>query len=178
MKGCDAAHAELERLANSYQDKLLPLLDWLDNAERKVKDMSHMPTDEDKMQQRIKDHDVLHKDILRKRPAFNDLIDAANNLRNLVGDEKAAGVAEKMRDTADRYTNLVDASDNLGQLLQAQRAGLRHFMHLFNDLDSWMNNMNNRLNRYKVIPVEANKLLRHVEDLAVSRNENLLYPNG
>lgn len=46
------------KVAKQFQDKLLPLQDWLDNKERKIKDMELIPTDEEKIQQRIREHDV------------------------------------------------------------------------------------------------------------------------
>lgn len=111
---------------------------------------------------------ALHKDILRKKPALTELTEIASNLMTLVGEDEAAGVADKLQDTADRYTALVDASDNLGQLLQASRAGLRHLVLTYQDLQAWMESIDNRLNRYKIMPVHTEKLLRHLEDLAVS----------
>lgn len=46
------------KVAKEFQDKLTPLQDWLDRSERKVKDMELIPTDEEKIQQRIREHDV------------------------------------------------------------------------------------------------------------------------
>jgi hypothetical protein len=40
------------------QDKLVPLIEWLDRTEKQVKDMELVPTDEEKIQQRIKEHSV------------------------------------------------------------------------------------------------------------------------
>ncbi|XP_065222544.1 dystonin isoform X13 [Planococcus citri] len=153
-------------VAKEFQDKLIPILEWLDTTEKKIKDMELIPTDEEKIQQRIKEHDALHKDILRKKPALTELTEVASALMALVGEDEASGVADKLQDTADRYTALVDASENVGQLLQASRAGLRHLVLTYQDLQAWMESMDNRLNRYKVMPVHSEKLLRHMEDLA------------
>lgn len=45
-------------VAKQFQDTLVPLQDWLDKTEKKVKDMELVPTDEEKIQQRIREHDV------------------------------------------------------------------------------------------------------------------------
>lgn len=45
-------------LISCVQDKLIPILEWLDGTEKKIKDMELIPTDEEKIQQRIKEHDV------------------------------------------------------------------------------------------------------------------------
>lgn len=39
----------------------MPILDWLDKTEKKVKDMELVPTDEEKIQQRIREHDVSNR---------------------------------------------------------------------------------------------------------------------
>lgn len=46
------------------QDKLMPVVEWLDKTEKKVKDMELVPTDEEKIQQRIKEHDVSNSEAL------------------------------------------------------------------------------------------------------------------
>lgn len=37
---------------------MVPILEWLDTTEKKIKEMELIPTDEEKIQQRIKEHDV------------------------------------------------------------------------------------------------------------------------
>uniref|UniRef100_A0A8D8X998 Dystonin n=1 Tax=Cacopsylla melanoneura TaxID=428564 RepID=A0A8D8X998_9HEMI len=153
-------------VAKQFQDKLTGILDWLDKSEKKIKDMELIPTDEEKIQQRIREHDALHKEILRKKPDFTELTDIASSLMGLVGEDEAAVVADKLQDTADRYGALVEASDNLGQLLQASKAGLRHLVLTYQDLQAWMENMEARLNRYRILPVHTEKLIAQMEDLA------------
>lgn len=71
-----------------------------------------------------------------------------------------------------RYGALVEASENLGQLLQASKAGLRHLVLTYQDLQAWMENMEARLNRYRILPVHTEKLIAQMEDLAVSQMLN------
>jgi hypothetical protein len=85
----------------------------------------------------------------------------------LVGEDEAAGLADKLQNTADRYTALVDASDNVGQLLQQSRAGLRHLVLTYQDLQAWMEAMEHRLAKYRVLAVHTDKLLEQMDDLAV-----------
>jgi len=46
-----------------FQDKLVPLIEWLDRTEKQVKDMELVPTDEEKIQQRIKEHNVSYNSV-------------------------------------------------------------------------------------------------------------------
>ncbi|XP_046680757.1 dystonin isoform X30 [Homalodisca vitripennis] len=153
-------------VAKQFQDKLVPVVEWLEKTEKKVKDMELVPTDEEKIQQRIREHDTLHKDILRKKPELTDLTEVASTLMALVGEDEATGVADRVQDTAERYAALVEQSDALAQLLQASRAGLRHLVLTYQHLQAWMESMDQRLAKYRVLAVHTDKLLQQMEDLA------------
>ncbi|CAA9998245.1 unnamed protein product, partial [Nesidiocoris tenuis] len=116
-------------VAKEFQDKLNPIVDWLDRTEKKIKDMELVPTDEEKIQQKIREHNVsvsaqcrkfvrgltfqtrkpnirffqaLHDDILRQKNALSDLTEVASELAGLVGEDEAAAVADKVQEVADR----------------------------------------------------------------------------
>ncbi|XP_072387789.1 microtubule-actin cross-linking factor 1 isoform X30 [Diabrotica undecimpunctata] len=153
------------RVAKEFQDKIIPLQDWLDRTEKKVKDMELVPTDEEKIEQRIREHDVLHNDILGKKVDFKELTEIASNLMSLVGEDEASGLADKLQEVTDRYGNLVEASEHIGQLLTASRQGLRHLVLTYQDLAVWMDQMEQRLARYKVLAVHNDKLLEQMDAL-------------
>lgn len=45
-------------MAKQFQEQLQPLVEWLDVTERKVKALELVPTDEEKIQQKIREHKV------------------------------------------------------------------------------------------------------------------------
>lgn len=153
-------------VAKRFQDKLVPLAIWLDKTEKKVRDMELVPTDEEKIQQRVREHDVLHEDIISKTPDFSELTEIASQLMSLVGEDEAAALADKLQDAADRYAALVERSEALGSLLQRSRQGLRHLVLTYQDLQAWMENMEIRLSKYRILAVHTEKLLQQMEDLA------------
>ncbi|XP_064211549.1 dystonin isoform X38 [Tribolium castaneum] len=159
------------KVAKEFQDKLIPLQDWLDRSEKKVKDMEIIPTDEEKIQQKIREHGALHNDILGKKPDFRELTDIASNLMSLVGEDEAATLADKLQEVTDRYGNLVDASERIGQLLTDSRQGLRHLVLTYQDLAAWMDSMEHRLGRFKVLAVHTDKLLEQMDDLTALTEE-------
>ncbi|XP_055317105.1 dystonin isoform X42 [Sitodiplosis mosellana] len=163
---------EAMKVAKLFQDRLIPLTRWLDSTERTIKNMELIPTDEEKIQQRIREHDALHDEILGKKPDFSELTDIAGQLMGLVGEDEAIGLGEKVRGITDRYTNLVDASDNVGQLLAESRQGLRHLVLTYQELIAWMESMEQRLARYRIIPVHTDKLLEQM-DILVELNEDI-----
>ncbi|XP_032293275.1 microtubule-actin cross-linking factor 1 isoform X46 [Drosophila virilis] len=173
--GAEQREQDLEEameVAKRFHDKISPLELWLDNTERAVKAMELIPTDEEKIQQRIREHDRLHDEILGKQPDFTDLADVAAQLMHLVSDEEAVNLGEKVRGVTERYTGLVDASDNIGALLAESRQGLRHLVLSYQDLVAWMESMENELKRFKSLPVYAEKLLEQMDHL-LELNENI-----
>ncbi|XP_034109837.1 uncharacterized protein LOC117571686 isoform X20 [Drosophila albomicans] len=173
--GAEQREQDLEEameVAKRFHDKISPLELWLDNTERAVKAMELIPTDEEKIQQRIREHDRLHDEILGKQPDFTDLADVAAQLMHLVSDEEAVNLGEKVRGVTERYTGLVDASDNIGALLAESRQGLRHLVLSYQDLVAWMESMENELKRFKSVPVYAEKLLEQMDHL-LELNENI-----
>merc|ERR1719297_580498 len=99
------------KMAKEYADKLGPLEKWLDRAEKKVKEMEVVPTDEDQIQRRIREHEKLHDEIIGKQPSFDDLADVASALMQVVGDEDAQMLTDKIEELTNRYSALVASSD-------------------------------------------------------------------
>lgn len=159
------------QMAKEYHDKLGPLEKWLSKTEKRVKDMETVPTEEDLIQRRIDEHAKVHQEILAKQQAFDDLADVATALMQVVGDEDAQGLADKIEELTNRYGALVNGSDNLGQLLQECLSGLRSLVFAYEDLLSWMEATDKRLARYKVLSVFSEKLMEQVEEIHVVTEE-------
>lgn len=173
--GAEKRTLDLERamqVAKRFQDKLIPLTHWLEGAEKEVKAMELVPTDEEKIQQRVIEHEALHDDILSKKPDFSELADIAGELMELVGDDEGVGLTDKIHGITERYTNLVDASENVGQLLADSRQGLRHLVLTYQELVAWMDSMDAKLAKFRVIPVHTEKLLEQM-DMLVELNEDI-----
>ncbi|PZC72955.1 hypothetical protein B5X24_HaOG210327 [Helicoverpa armigera] len=156
-------------VAKQFQEELQPLVEWLGTTERKVKSLQLVPTDEEKIQHKIREHKNLHEDIISKQPAFKQLTETASTLMGLVGDDEATALADRLQAATDRYQALVDHSLNIGDLLEASRKGLRHLVLTYQDLSAWMDSMEQYLAKRKILPVHMEKLLRQMDELAVSR---------
>ncbi|XP_026332684.1 uncharacterized protein LOC113239782 isoform X5 [Hyposmocoma kahamanoa] len=159
------------KVAKQFQEQLQPLLEWLDTTERKVKGLELVPTDEEKIQQKIREHKILHDDILSKQPPFKQLTETAQILMGLVGDDEAAALADRLQAATDRYQALVDHSLNVGELLDNSRKGLRHLVLTYQDLSAWMDGMEQYLAKRKILPVHMDKLLRQMDELAEKTEE-------
>lgn len=156
---------EAVKVAKAFQNKLNPILEWLAHCEKKLKEMSIVPSDEEKIQRLIDQHDRLHDEILGQKPAFDDLTDISTTLMNLIGDDEGNALADKLQGTTDRYGQLVDDSEALGRLLQESKVGLRHLVLTYEDLLSWMEKMDTRLCKYRILSVFVDKLLQEMEEL-------------
>merc|ERR1719188_1512758 len=156
---------EAMQMAKEYQDKLGPLEKWLDKTEKRVKEMEVVPTEEDQIQRRINEHDKLHDEIIGKQPSFDDLADIATALMQVVGDSDAQGLADKIEELTNRYGALVGSSDRIHQLLKDCMAGLRALVLSYEDLLSWMERMEQKLGKYKILSVHPEKLIEQMEEL-------------
>ncbi|XP_045505225.1 uncharacterized protein LOC123701748 isoform X5 [Colias croceus] len=159
------------KVAKTFEEQLQPLVEWLGVTERKVKALELVPTDEEKIQQKIREHKNIHDDILSKQPPFKQLTETASELMTLVGDDEAAALADRLHAATDRYQALVDHSLNIGDLLDNSRKGLRHLVLTYQDLSAWMDSMEQYLAKRKVLPVHMEKLLRQMDELAEKTEE-------
>merc|ERR1719419_1022820 len=150
------------KMAKEYADKLGPLEKWLDKAEKKVKEMEVVPTDEDQIQRRIREHEKLHDEIIGKQPSFADV---ASALMQVVGDEDAQMLTDKIEELTNRYSALVANSDGVAQLLQDCMGGLRNLVLAYEELLGWMEECENKLVSYKVLSVFTEKLMEQTEQL-------------
>ena len=80
----------------------------------------------------------------------------------VVGEEDAQGLADKIEELTNRYGALVNTSDNLHQLLQDCMNGLRSLVFAYEDLLTWMEGMDKKLEKYRVLSVFQEKLLEQV----------------
>ncbi|XP_053967044.1 dystonin isoform X22 [Anastrepha ludens] len=173
--GAEQRENDLEaamEVAKAFHDKVTPLELWLDGVERSIKTMELVPTDEEKIQNRIKEHNALHGEILSKKTGFTNLADIAGQLMHLIGEDEAIQLGEKVRNITDRYTGLVDVSENIGALLAESRQGLRHLVITYQELVGWMERMEQELASFKLIPVYSEKLMEQMDHL-VELNENI-----
>ncbi|XP_063629073.1 dystonin isoform X7 [Cydia splendana] len=159
------------KVAKQFQEELQPLVEWLTTTERKVKALELVPTDEEKIQLKIREHKALHDDVLSKQGAFQQLTETASALMALVGDDEAAALADRLQAATDRYQALVEHSLNIGELLDNSRKGLRHLVLTYQDLSAWMDGMEQYLAKRKVLPVHMEKLLRQMDELAEKTEE-------
>ena len=153
------------RKAKEYANKLGPLEKWLEKSEKKVKEMEVVPTEEDQIQRRIREHEKLHDEILGKQPSFDDLADVASALMQVVGDDDAQMLTDKIEELMNRYSALVASSDSIAQLLQDCMGGLRNLVLAYEELLGWMEDCEQRLLSYKVLSVFTEKLQEQAEQL-------------
>ncbi|XP_011502771.1 PREDICTED: dystonin [Ceratosolen solmsi marchali] len=159
-------------VAKEFQDKLMPMIGWLERCEKKIREMELVPTDEERIQQCIDEHSHLHEDILSKKINFGELTDIASTLMALVGEEEATGLADKLQEVADRYSVLVERSEALFELLQHSKKGLRHLVLSYQELQIWLESMETQLSKYRILTVHTERLLQQFEDLS-DLNEEL-----
>ena len=103
-----------------------------------------------------------------RRGALDDLKRVGKKLAGLVGDEEAAALSDRLRDVTDQYERLVDDSETLARLLRQAGTQLRSLVLNYEDFLAWMDETQQKLNKYKVLSVHVDKLHEQLEELTAS----------
>lgn len=152
-------------IAKALQDQLTPLVSFLDRAEKSLKNLESIPSDEDKLHQAIFEHERLNKEILQKDPDVAALIALKNNIRKLFQPEEAEIANEKIDAVSDRYNMLKDDSERLGALLNKTKQETRQFNLAYNDLFAWCDKQERVIAQYKNISVHVDVITEQVNKL-------------
>ena len=103
-----------------------------------------------------------------QRGEFDELARVGGLLMELVGDEEAAALADRLHDVTDQYGRLVDDSETLARLLRQAGSQLRALVLNYEDFLAWMDETQQRLSKYRVLSVHVDKLHEQMEELTVS----------
>ncbi|KAF8783432.1 Dystonin like protein [Argiope bruennichi] len=152
-------------VAKDFQDRIVPLEEWLEQTEKKLAAMATIPTDQEKIRQRMIEHEALHEDIMDHKEAFEELTEVAQTLMGLVGDDEAQMVVEKLQDATNHFAKVVEDSEHIGQLLAEAFQGLGSFNVNYEDLMAWIDEMQSRFSRFRILSVYVDKLQEQLDEL-------------
>ncbi|KAG8192780.1 hypothetical protein JTE90_019099 [Oedothorax gibbosus] len=152
-------------VAKDFQDRIVPLEEWLEQTEKKLAAMATIPTDQEKIRQRMREHEALHEDIMDHKEAFEELTEVAQTLMGLVGDDEAQMVVEKLSDATNHFAKVVEDSEHIGQLLAEAFQGLGAFNVNYEDLMAWIDEMASRFSRFRILSVYVEKLQEQLDEL-------------
>ncbi|GFW43673.1 hypothetical protein TNCV_4770221 [Trichonephila clavipes] len=152
-------------VAKDFQDRIVPLEEWLEQTEKKLASMATIPTDQEKIRQRMIEHEALHDDIMDHKEAFEELTEVAQTLMGLVGDDEAQMVVEKLQEATNHFAKVVEDSEHIGQLLAAAFQGLGTFNVNYEDLMAWIDEMASRFSRFRILSVYVEKLQEQLDEL-------------
>ncbi|XP_022239565.1 microtubule-actin cross-linking factor 1-like isoform X12 [Limulus polyphemus] len=158
-------------VAQDFQDKIGPLLVWLERVEKRLVIMTTIPIDQDKIHERITEHKELHEDIINHKILFDELNDVGETLVTLVSEEEAYTIREKFQDTNYRYVKVKEDSENIGRMLVQALEGMGTFLINCEKLLSWLQEVDNKLSRYQILSVYVDKLQEQIDELTVLRSE-------
>ncbi|CAL1283115.1 unnamed protein product [Larinioides sclopetarius] len=152
-------------VAKDFQDRIIPLEEWLEQTEKKLAAMATIPTDQEKIRQRMIEHEALHEDIMDHKEAFEELTEVAQTLMGLVGDDEAQMVVEKLQDATNHFAKVVEDSEHIGQLLAEAFQGMGSFNVNYEDLMAWIDEMQSRFSRFRILSVYVDKLQEQLDEL-------------
>ncbi|XP_035231691.1 microtubule-actin cross-linking factor 1-like isoform X1 [Stegodyphus dumicola] len=152
-------------VAKDFQDRIIPLDEWLEQTEKKLSAMATIPTDQEKIRQRMMEHEALHDDIMDHKEAFEELTEVAQTLMGLVGDDEAQMVVEKLQEATNHFAKVVEDSEHIGQLLAEAFQGMGSFNVNYEDLMAWIDEMASRFSRFHTLSVYVEKLQEQLDEL-------------
>lgn len=158
-------------VAKLLQDQLAPLTTFLDRSERTLKNLENIPSDEDKIQQSIFEHDRLHKEILSKYPDVTALTALKVSIRKFFEPDEADIANDKIDNINVRYNMLRDDSERLGNLLAKTKQDVRQFTLAYQDLFAWLEKQERLLAPFKTISVHVDVISEQIEKLQTINNE-------
>lgn len=158
-------------VAKLLQDQLTPLSAFLDRSEKTLKNLENIPSDEDKIQQVIFEHDRLHKEILSKDGDVANLAALKNEIRKYFDADEAEIANDKIDGIDDRYKMLRDDSERLGDLLSKTKQEMRQFLLTYQDLFAWCDKQERVLVQFKNISVHVDVINEQIEKLKTINNE-------
>ncbi|XP_076320054.1 microtubule-actin cross-linking factor 1-like isoform X9 [Tachypleus tridentatus] len=158
-------------VAQDFQDKIGPLLVWLERVEKRLVIMTTIPIDQDKIRKQITEHKELHEDIINQKTLFDELNDVGETLVTLVSEEEAYTIREKFQDTNYRYVKVREDSESIGRMLIQALEGMGSFLINCEKLLTWLQEVDNKLSRYQILSVYVDKLQEQIDELTVLRSE-------
>lgn len=158
-------------VAKMLQDQISPLTTFLDKSEKSLKKLENIPSDEDKIQKCIFDHDRLNAEILAKNGDITNLAALKGDIRKYFEPEEAEAANEKIDVVADRYKKLRDDSDKLGSLLGKTKQELKQLVLSCQELNAWFDKQEKQLAQFKTISVHVDVINEQIEKLHGINNE-------
>ncbi|KRZ57725.1 Microtubule-actin cross-linking factor 1 [Trichinella nativa] len=122
------------------------LADWLQVAEAQVNDIGYVTTDEDSITKQFEKLKVLEKEFEESGNHLEKVMHFGQQFQDLLCDSEAAIVGEQMSSHSNRYQKLYSTVENLSELLSEMQQGVLSLTERIDDVDSWLNDLAERLN--------------------------------
>ncbi|KRY19176.1 Dystonin [Trichinella patagoniensis] len=122
------------------------LADWLQATEARVNDIGYVTTDEDSITKQFEKLKVLEKEFEESGNHLEKVMHFGQQFQDLLCDSEAAIVGEQMSSHSNRYQKLYSTVENLSELLSEMQQGVLSLTERIDDVDSWLNDLAERLN--------------------------------
>lgn len=171
MNNCNERMKNLEDilpLAKEFSEKIVPLQEWLEASVRKLNDLRAFSIEPNKLNRRINEHQNFHSDVMSKQKDFKHLTNIAHKLIHLIrNDDEGKVITDKLAEVVEKYSKLVEDSNDLGKTLDESSRQINAFMADFDKLTKWLNDVEYKIQKYKVLSVNYDKLKEQFDDVQI-----------
>ncbi|KPM10180.1 Microtubule-actin cross-linking factor 1-like protein [Sarcoptes scabiei] len=169
MKNCDDRLKNLEDilpLAKEFSEKIVALQEWLESSARKLNSLQAFSIEPNKLNRRVTEHQSFHQEIVGRQKDFKNLSNLGQRLMELIRDEQEGRlIANKLSQVIEKYSKLVEDSDDLRKRLNNAADQIGKFMNDFDKISKWIDEIESRMQKHKVLSVNYDKLREQHDDV-------------
>ncbi|KAH7645757.1 microtubule-actin cross-linking factor 1-like protein [Dermatophagoides farinae] len=153
-------------LAKEFSEKIVPLQEWLESSVRKLTTLQAFSIEPNKLNRRISEHQSFHQEVVGKQKDFKNLSNIAQRLIHLIrSDDEGKLIADKLSEVIEKYAKLVEDSDELQKTLHDASKQIVTFLANFDKHSKWINEMESKLQKHKILNVHLDKLRDQLDDV-------------
>ncbi|XP_035224503.1 microtubule-actin cross-linking factor 1-like isoform X1 [Stegodyphus dumicola] len=151
--------------AQQFQDIFIPLMDWMDTAEKRIIALSFVPVNDEQIKAMVKEHEKLTSDIESHRKYLIELNTVSEKLKQVISTTESETLIQKVMSINEKFTEISHSCENIGVTLKEAQKGITSFTTTYTKVISWIEKTTVQLTHFQVLSVYSDKLQIQFKDL-------------
>ncbi|PRD36621.1 UNVERIFIED_CONTAM: Dst [Trichonephila clavipes] len=156
-------------VAKDFQDRIVPLEEWLEQTEKKLASMATIPTDQEKIRQRMIEHEELSEEIADHQKQVDDVATAGQDIMKHASGDDVIRMKEKLDNLSIKFTDLTSrAADKLRQA-QDSLPLVQNYHASHERITTWMDTTERQLKNLENVGLSSQEtiiqVIGDIEDL-------------
>ncbi|VDP08265.1 unnamed protein product [Soboliphyme baturini] len=163
-------------LAKEYDEAVVPVVRWLDQAERQLQKLEYVAASEERLIEQINLQKVvemlsprackmeLHEEIRQHREQVDEFVDTAQRLVDSLQSEDAEALSEQVTAVTRRYDALGSSSLTFARLLDEMLTGITAFFKKTEEVVDWIDKMEEAMSNERPIGIYMDVLENQIKN--------------